>query len=92
MRTGASLDRVLGVFYNLAGADSTDAREEIMREFSPKLAAHSAAIYGNKALFSRIEQVWLAREALDLAPEQARVLMLTHRGFVRAGAALTACR
>ncbi|WP_439124428.1 M3 family metallopeptidase [Marivita sp.] len=89
MRTGASLDRVLGVFYNLAGADSTDAREEIMREFSPKLAAHSAAIYGNQALFSRIEQVWLAREALDLTPEQARVLMLTHRGFVRAGAALT---
>lgn len=89
MRTGAMLDRVLGVFYNLAGADSTDAREEIMREFSPKLAAHSAAIYGNKALFSRIEQVWLAREALDLTAEQARVLMLTHRGFVRAGAALT---
>ncbi|MDP4991415.1 MAG: M3 family metallopeptidase, partial [Marivita lacus] len=88
MRTGASLDRVLGVFYNLAGADSTDAREEIMREFSPKLAAHSAAIYGNQALFSRIEQVWLARDALDLTPEQARVLMLTHRGFVRAGAAL----
>ena len=89
MRTGATLDRVLGVFYNLAGADSNDAREEIMREFSPKLAAHSAAIYGNQALFSRIEQVWLAREALDLTAEQQRVLMLTHRGFVRAGAALT---
>ncbi len=89
MQTGSALDRVLGVFYNLAGADSTDMREEIMREFSPKLAAHSAAIYGNQAVFSRIEQVWLARDALDLTPEQARVLMLTHRGFVRAGAALT---
>jgi len=89
MATGAALDRVLGVFYNLAGADSTDTREEVMREFSPKLAAHAAAIYGNQALFSRIEQVWLARDALDLTPEQARVLMLTHRGFLRAGAALT---
>ncbi|WP_439521756.1 M3 family metallopeptidase [Marivita sp.] len=88
MRTGAVLDRVLGVFYNLAGSDSTEKREEIMREFSPKLAAHSAAIYGNRALFARVEAVWQARESLDLTPEQARVLMLTHRGFVRAGAAL----
>lgn len=88
MRTGAVLDRVLGVFYNLAGSDSTEKREEIMREFSPKLAAHSAAIYGNRALFARVEAVWQGREALELTPEQARVLMLTHRGFVRAGAAL----
>ena len=88
MRTGQTLDRVLGVFYNLAGADSTPQREKIMREFSPKLAAHSAAIFGNKALFSRIEQVWLAREAFGLTPEQDRVLMLVHRNFLRAGAAL----
>ncbi|MFP7674204.1 M3 family metallopeptidase [Marivita sp. S0852] len=88
MRTGARLDRVLGVFYNLAGADSNPAREEIMREFSPKLAAHSAAIYGNSALFARIEAVWQARDGLDLTDEQQRVLMLTRRAFVRAGAAL----
>lgn len=88
MATGGALDRVLGVFYNLAGADSTAAREAVMREFSPKLAAHSAAIYGNAALFARIEQVWAARETLDMTPEQARVLMLTYRAFVRAGAAL----
>ncbi|MCK0149981.1 M3 family metallopeptidase [Marivita sp. S6314] len=88
MRTGAKLDQVLGVFYNLAGADSNPAREEIMREFSPKLAAHSAAIYGNTALFERIEAVWQARDTLELTDEQQRVLMLTRRGFVRAGAAL----
>jgi peptidyl-dipeptidase Dcp len=35
MQTGAKLDQVLGVFYNLAGADSNPAREEIMREFRP---------------------------------------------------------
>jgi len=88
MKTGAKLDQVLGVFYNLAGADSNPAREEIMREFSPKLAAHSAAIYSNKALFARIDVVWQKRDDLDLTDEQARVLMLTRRGFVRAGAAL----
>ncbi|TNF21741.1 MAG: M3 family peptidase [Rhodobacteraceae bacterium] len=88
MRCGAALDRVTGVFFNLAGSDSTPKREELMREFSPKLAAHSAEIYGNARLFARIRAVWEAREGLDLSPEQARVLMLVHRNFVRAGAAL----
>ncbi|MBN7786003.1 M3 family metallopeptidase [Ponticoccus gilvus] len=85
---GAALDKVLGVFFNLAGADSNAARQALQREFSPKLAAHSSAIYSNKALFVRIEALWDGREALALEPEEERVLYLTHRGFVRAGAAL----
>ncbi|WP_299966646.1 M3 family metallopeptidase [uncultured Roseobacter sp.] len=85
---GRALDKVLSVFFTIAGADSTPAREALQRDFSPRLAAHSAEISGNKALFSRIAAVWERRDALDLSPEQARVLMLTHRNFVRAGAAL----
>ncbi len=86
---GEALDKVLSVFYSLAGADSTPKRQELQRDFSPKLSAHSSAISANKALFKRIETLWNARDTLDLSPEQARVLMLTHRGFVRSGAALT---
>ena len=86
--TGKKLDRVAGAFYTVAGADSNPAREEIMREMSPKLAAHGSAIFGNKALFARIKTVWNMREELDLTDEQQRVLMLTHRNFERAGAAL----
>ena len=89
MATGKALDKVAGAFYTVAGADSNPAREAIMREIAPKLAAHSSAIFSNKALFARIQQVWEQRDELDLTDEQARVLMLTHRGFVRAGAALT---
>ncbi|MFD1509509.1 M3 family metallopeptidase [Lacimonas salitolerans] len=85
---GKLLDRVLGTFFTVAGADSTEAREALQREFSPRLAAHSAAITGNRALFSRIDALWQDRDALDLSDEQARVLMLTRRGFMRAGAAL----
>ena len=85
---GEALDKVLSVFFNLAGADSTPARQELQREFSPKLADHSSEIYANEALFDRIETLWEAREALGLSGEEARVLMLTRRGFVRAGAAL----
>ncbi|QTN36587.1 M3 family metallopeptidase [Cognatishimia activa] len=88
MKTGQALDRVAGAFYTVAGADSNPAREEIMREMSPKLAAHGSSIYGNKQLFARIQAVWDQRDRLDLSDEQQRVLMLTHRNFVRAGAAL----
>ncbi|MDA5558419.1 M3 family metallopeptidase [Shimia sp. MMG029] len=85
---GSGLDKVLSVFFSVAGADSTPAREALQREFSPKLAAHGAEISANKALFGRIKAVWDARETLELSEEQQRVLMLTHRGFVRGGAAL----
>ena len=85
---GAGLDKVLGTFFTVAGADSNPAREALQRAFSPKLAAHFSEISGNKALFAKVAEVWAQKDALDLTDEQARVLMLTHRSFVRAGAAL----
>ncbi|MBY6002553.1 M3 family metallopeptidase [Salipiger bermudensis] len=85
---GDALDKVLSVFFSVAGADSNDARQGLQREFSPKLAAHSSAIYANARLFGRVADLWARREALGLSDEEARVLYLTHRGFVRAGAAL----
>ncbi|MCT4558232.1 MAG: M3 family metallopeptidase [Pelagimonas sp.] len=88
MRCGHALDKAAGVFFNIAGADSNETREAIMREYSPKFAAHSSQIYSNAKLFDRIRTVWEARDTLDLSDEQARVLMLVHRNFVRAGAAL----
>lgn len=83
-----ALERVSGVFFNLAGADSTEAREALQRELAPKLSAFSSEITNNRALFARIEALWQAREALGLGHEQARVLELYHRMFVRAGARL----
>ncbi|WP_299859336.1 M3 family metallopeptidase [uncultured Roseobacter sp.] len=85
---GHALHQVLGVFFAVAGADSNPEREALQRDFSPKLAAHFAEISGNKALFARVAAVWEARAEADLTAEQERVLMLTHRNFVRAGAAL----
>ncbi|TDK42239.1 M3 family metallopeptidase [Antarcticimicrobium luteum] len=85
---GKALDKVLSVFFTVTGADSNPAREALQRDFSPKLAAHYSEISANTALFARVADLWARRNALGLSPEQARVLMLTHRGFVRAGAAL----
>ncbi len=47
------LDRVAGVFYNLAGADSTEAREALQRELAPKMSAFSSEVTNNKRLWGR---------------------------------------
>lgn len=85
----ATLGRVLGVFYGVAGADSNPAREALQRDFSPLLSAFGSEVTANAALFARIEDLWTRRDDLDLSDEQARVLMLSRRGFVRQGAQLT---
>jgi peptidyl-dipeptidase Dcp len=86
--TGRDLDKVLSVFYTVSGADSNPAREALMREFSPKLSAHHSEIIANEVLFQRIDTLWQNRDKLGLNKEEARILMLTHRNFVRSGAAL----
>ena len=82
------LDRVAGVFYNLAGADSTEAREALQRDLAPKMSAFSSEITNNAALFAKVEAIWQARAALSLTAEQTRVLQLYRQMFVRAGALL----
>ena len=83
-----TLGRVLSTFYSLAGADANDARMALQRKYAPVLAEFSTELYMNVPLFARIQTLWDERETLGLAGEQSRVLMLYHRRFVRAGAAL----
>ncbi|RRH78582.1 M3 family metallopeptidase [Falsigemmobacter faecalis] len=83
------LNRVAGVFYNLAGAESNPAREALQRDLAPKLAAWNSERSLNPDLFARIEALWDARDSLGLMEDQARILLLCRRGFVRAGAALS---
>ncbi len=85
-----ALNRVGGVFWNLAAADSTPAREALERELAPKMAAHASEKTTNAALFARIEAIWQERGAAGLTAEQLRVLELYRRMFIRAGAALDA--
>ncbi|MCB1347029.1 MAG: M3 family metallopeptidase, partial [Rhodobacteraceae bacterium] len=89
-RADRALDRVSGVFYNLVGSDSNPAREALSRDLAPRLAAYASEVTSNAALWARIRTLWEARDTLGLTDEQARVLMLYHRMFLRAGAALDA--
>ncbi|MDE3240911.1 MAG: M3 family metallopeptidase, partial [Paracoccaceae bacterium] len=84
----AALDRVAGVFFNLAGADSTPARQDLQRDLAPKLSAFSSEITMNPALWKRVQALWAARDGLGLTAEQMRVLTLYRQMFLRAGAEL----
>ena len=87
-KANAPLEKALSPFFAMAGADSNEVREGLMRDFSPMLSAYSSEITANADLFARIEAIWEARDGLDLTDEQARVLMLVRRNFVRSGALL----
>jgi peptidyl-dipeptidase Dcp len=87
-RADGALDRVGGVFFNLAGADSNPAREALQRDLAPKLSAWSSELVMNRPLFARVDTLWQRRDTLGLTAEQMRVLMLYRRMFVRAGAQL----
>ncbi len=87
-KSGRLLERVCGVFFNLAAADTNFELQAIEREISPRLAAHQSAIMLNGKLFARIDNLYGRRDRLRLSDEQRRVLELQHTWFLRAGAKL----
>jgi peptidyl-dipeptidase Dcp len=88
-RAGRLLERVSGVFYNLAGTDTNEAIQAIERKVAPRFAKHSMRVYQDAKLFKRVEALMQAKDELGLTEEQARVLERYHRSFVRAGAGLS---
>jgi peptidyl-dipeptidase Dcp len=87
-RSGATLRRVLNVFFTLVRSCSTPGIREIEAEAAPQLAAHADAITLDPVLFARIEALFAARHDLALDPESLRLLERRHRDAVRAGARL----
>ncbi|MEO1696584.1 MAG: M3 family metallopeptidase [Planctomycetota bacterium] len=87
-RCGSDLDRVSRTFSALTSSATNDELRAIQARMSPKLAAHSAKISLNGALFARMDALYEAGESLGLNAEQARVLERKHTGFVRSGAKL----
>ena len=87
-KSGQLLDQVISTFYTIAGAHTNEKRDQLLLVFSTKLSDHNTKIYSNTELFERIDSVVETKKLQSLNNEQARVLMLVHRNFVRSGAAL----
>jgi peptidyl-dipeptidase Dcp len=87
-RAGSLLTDVGSVFWSLTATDANPEMQEIEREMAAALSRHASEISMNPDLFRRVEALHAQRDSLDLSPEQKRVLELTHKNFIRAGAKL----
>ena len=86
--SGAMLDRVSSVFFNLYSADTDKDMDAIAEKVTPLLTDHSDNIRLNAALFKRIKTVYDERNSLNLNQEQMRLLEKKYQSFVRSGANL----
>lgn len=84
------LDRMMKVFRNFTSTDVNEVLRELRLDFIPRITREFDAILLDGDLFRRIEAVWQQRDRLALDEQDARLLELTRRDFVRAGAALDA--
>lgn len=87
-RSGATLDRVLGIAYPLMDADGNDALDEIAMEIAPKLSEFSTRITLNEALWHRVKAVYDKRDTLNLDCDDAMLLKNTYDSFALSGAEL----
>ncbi|WP_439619768.1 M3 family metallopeptidase [Hyphomonas sp.] len=87
-QAGGSLNRVIMTFNNITNTDTNDTLSELESEIYPMLTRETDAITFNPDLFTRVQAVYAERDRLGLDEQDARLLELTHRDFVRNGAAL----
>ncbi|MEM7664067.1 MAG: M3 family metallopeptidase [Pseudomonadota bacterium] len=88
--SGALLNKVAYTFSNITSTDTNDTLRELQTEIYPLLTRETDAIFLNEALFDRVKAIYEQKDTLELDEQDARLLELTYRDFVRAGAALDA--
>ncbi|WP_434037701.1 M3 family metallopeptidase [Formosa sp. 4Alg 33] len=86
--SGAQLDRVTSIFFNLNSAETNDDIQKIAQEVSPLLSEFGNDITLNEALFKRVKAVYESRESLHLNAEQMMLLEKQYKSFSRNGANL----
>ena len=87
-RSGAILDRVVGVLFNLSESDGTESLQKIVEQILPMFSAHSDNIFMNSEFFKKVEVLYNDMENLGLDQEQKMVLKKLYDSFVNNGIAL----
>ncbi len=88
-RQGELLDRVLGVFYPLLHAETSDEMEQVSLRIQPKLTELGNDISLNEELFARVQEVY-NNPPRGLDSQDEMLLDKCYKGFARSGAALSA--
>ena len=87
-RSGAILDRVIGVLFNLSETDGTESLNAVVEQVLPMLSAHSDNITMNPQFFAKVEVLYKDMENLGLNQEQKMALKKLYNSFVNNGIAL----
>ena len=87
-RSGAILDRVVGVLFNLSESDGTESLQKIVEQVLPMFSVHSDNIFMNPDFFAKVEVLYNDMENLGLNQEQKMVLKKLYNSFVNNGIAL----
>ena len=92
--SGEILNRVSGVFFALAEADTNEELMALEAKIAPMLSEHSDNIYLNADLYKRVAALHDQEEAgtLKLTTEQHYLLDKYYKGFIRSGAGLDAAK
>ncbi|MEG2099011.1 MAG: M3 family metallopeptidase [Mucinivorans sp.] len=85
--SGADLEKVGFVFFNITSTDMTEELEALEGEISTLLTVHGSDISLNTKLFERIKAVWNNRASLDKM--QQRLTDKIYKSFERNGANLS---
>ncbi|MBE6232885.1 MAG: M3 family metallopeptidase [Bacteroidales bacterium] len=87
--SGATLDKVAGIFYNLMEAHTNEQMQQIAEQVSPMLTEYSMYVSLNNDLFQRVKAVYEKRNELGLDKDQMTLLEDNYKSFVRGGANLS---
>ncbi len=86
--SGAELDRISNIFFNLHSAETNDEIQKIAIEVSPLLSEFGNDVRLNEKLFARIRAVYDQKSTLNLNAEQSTLLDKKYKSFSRNGANL----
>ena len=87
-KSGAILDRVVGVLFNVSETDATESLQKIVEQVLPMISVHSDNIFMNADFFKKVEVLYNDMENLGLNQEQKMALKKLYNGFVNNGIAL----
>ncbi len=87
-RAGATLNRVLGVFYPMLSANADDELLALSERMAPLLSEHFNSITLNTQLWQRVKYVHDHFDATAHDVEDQMLMRETYDGFVRSGANL----
>ncbi len=87
-RSGAVLDRVANVLFNISESDATESLQKIVEQALPLISVHSDNIFMNPYFFAKVEKLYNDMDNLGLTQEQKMTLKKLYNSFVKNGIAL----